>query len=337
VNRFAARPRATIADVARVARVSKTTVSHVVSGNRPVASGTRERVESAISQLGYRPDGLARSLRTKQSHMIALIVPDIANPFYPALARGLEAGIDGRKYHTLICSTDGVGQQEIDFLEEVCDRRVDGIAIDSFSLGYAGLASVVGGSIPTVWIGATEDAHEGIDTVRSDDVRGAYEATMHLIGRGHERVGMIQGPPGAGNARNAGYRLALEEAGIVADPSLRLSGNWTREGGAAAMRTLLESSAPPTAVFCGNDMMAIGALDVTRRLNLSVPGDVALVGYDDIDIASLVHPALTTVQNPAFETGRTAGALLRDRLSGVYSGDARTVVLSCELLVRDSS
>ncbi|HJP66173.1 MAG TPA: LacI family DNA-binding transcriptional regulator, partial [Actinomycetota bacterium] len=216
----------TISDVARLAGVSKTTVSHVVSGNRPVAVRTRARVERAISQLGYRPDTVARSLRTKRSHMIGLIVPDIANPFYPTLARGLEAGIPNGRYHTLICSTDGRADRELEFLEEMYDRRVDGIAIDSFSLGYAGLASVVAGTIPTVWIGATEEEHDGIDTVRSDDLQAACDATAYLLSKGHRRVAMIQGPPGSGNARNAGYRTALAQAGLPFLPDLVPPGGW---------------------------------------------------------------------------------------------------------------
>ena len=326
----------TIADVARLAEVSKTTVSHVISGNRPVSSATRDRVERAIAHLGYRPDGIARSLRTKRSHMIALIVPDVTNPFYPTLARGLESGIGGRSYHTLICNTDGIASQELEYLLAVSDRRVDGIAIDSFSLGYDRLARLVG-VIPTVWIGAIEETHEGIDTVRSDDLRGAQQATTHLIERGHRRIAMIQGPPGAGNARNAGFRLAMDETGVGVDPALVASGKWTRAGGAEAMRRLLSMEAPPTAVFCANDVMALGALDVARAAGRLVPEDVAVVGYDDIEAASLVDPPLTTVRNPAFETGRVAGAFLLDRISGAVAGPARAAVLPCQLQVRGST
>lgn len=325
----------TIEDVARLAEVSKTTVSHVLTGKRPVAPETRARVETAISQLRYRPNGLARSLRTRTTHMVALVIPDITNPFYPLLHRGLEDGLDG-DYRTFLCSTDGRPEREREFLEEVADRRVDGVVIDSFTMQHHAAATVPA-SIPIVRIGTTVVDDPNHDTVHADDENGASAATRHLVAKGHRRIAMIQGPPGAGGARNAGYRRVLEERGLPVDGSLVVSGDWTRPGGTRAAEQLLRLPDPPTAIFCANDLMALGALDACRSHDKDVPGDVAIVGYDDIEAAAMVLPPLTTVSNPAYETGFLAGVLLRERMTGAYRGAPRTATLPCRLVERATS
>lgn len=336
MKRFASQERIRISDVARHAEVSKTTVSHVLSGKRPVATPTRARVEAAIRELGYRPDGLARSLRTRRTHMVALMIPDITNPFYPLLARGLEDGMDG-DYRTFICNTDGDPVREQEFLQEVIDRRPDGIVLDSFAITPEGIDALVPATTPVVRIGTTVIEDPRYDTVHADDERGALEATMHLQRRGHRRIAMVQGPPGAGTNRNAGYLRALESSGTPLAPELLVSGDWTRAGGAAGTRRLLALDDPPSAVFCGNDLMALGALDAARGLGVDVPGDLALVGFDDIEAAAMVSPPLTTVSNPAYETGLLAGVLLRERMTGRYRAAPRTVTLPCRLVERATS
>ena len=333
VKRFASPDRVTIAEVARRAEVSKTTVSHVLSGKRPVALETRERVEAAVRELGYRPDGLARSLRTRRTHMVALMIPDITNPFYPLLARGLEDGMDGG-YRTFVCNTDAHPERELDFLEEVGDRRADGIVLDSFAMRREWIGGVVPRGTPIVRIGTTVIEDPGYDTVHADDEHGAFTATMHLIRKGHRRVAMIQGPPGAGGQRNKGYVQALRTAGAPMDPELVVSGEWTRAGGAGAAARLLELPDPPTGIFCANDLMALGAMDAARERGMGLPRDLALVGFDDIEAAAMVSPPLTTVSNPAYETGLLAGVLLRERMTGQYRGAPRTVTLPCRLVER---
>jgi LacI family transcriptional regulator, galactose operon repressor len=323
----------TIADVAEVAAVSKTTVSHVLSGKRPVASPTRARVQAAIRDLGYRPDGLARSLRTRRTHMVALMIPDIANPFYPLVARGLEEGLDG-DYRTFICNTDGDPGREWDFLQEAADRRADGVVLDSFTMEAPRIGMLVPAGIQVVRIGTTVIDDPDYDSVHADDRNGAFLATIHLIRKGHRRVAMIQGPPGAGPARNAGYLRALHSCGLAVDPGLVEPGEWTRAGGAAAALRLLQRPRPPTGIFCANDLMALGAMDAARELGLAVPGDVALIGFDDIEAAAMVSPPLTTVSNPAYETGLLAGVVLRERMTGEYHGPSRTVTLPCKLVER---
>ena len=337
VDRFARRPRVTIADVARHAQVSKTTVSHVVSGKRPVSATTRDRVERSIVALGYRPDGLARSLRTRRTHMVALILPDITNPYYPVLARGLESGIEPDGYRAFICSSDGDPDRERAYLREVCDRGVDGIVLDSFHLTVDDLQVATGGRLPLVWIGGMPMAHPGVDSVRSDDDTGAYAATSHLVERGHRRIAMVDGPAGSGTARSEGYRRALSDAGLPAYPEPLPRSDWTRAGGRHAVDSLLALEPRPTAIFCSNDLSAIGALDAARDAGLTVPDDLAIVGFDDIEAAALVTPALTTVVNPAIDIGRTAAQMLAERMTGAFDGPARTLTLPSPLVVRGSS
>jgi LacI family transcriptional regulator len=336
MNRFAPGRRVTIADVAARADVSKTTVSHVISGNRPVSTSTRTRVETAIADLGYRPDGVARSLRTRRTHVVALIIPDITNPFYPVLSRGLEHALAGAGYRTFICSSDGDTDRELDFLTEVCDRRVDGIVLDSFHVSVEEVEEIAR-DVPVVWIGGSPRAHPGVDSVRSDDEHGAFDATMHLVDRGHRRIAMVDGPEGSGASRRDGYLQALAAAGIAGDARYRVRSDWTRAGGAACLVRLLSTEPRPTAVFCSNDRTAIGVIDAAHERGVAIPYEIAVVGFDDIEEAAMTTPPLTTVRNPAFETGEAAGRLLGERMFGGYRGTARDVLLPASLVIRSSS
>ena len=337
MNRFVRRRRVTIAEVAARAGVSKTTVSHVLSGNRPVAATTRARVEAAVRDLGYRPDHLARSLRTQRSAIAALVIPDITNPFFPVVARGLEDSLYAAGYRMFICNTDAEPDQEREFLADLAGRRVEGIVIASYTVSRKALSAVHREGIPLVAVGTLVIDDPAVDIVMTDDERGGQQATSWLLGRGHTRVAMIRGAPGTGVERESGFRKTLADAGLPFDPALAPVGHWTRQGGQQAMRQLMALPQRPSAVFCCNDLMALGALDAAADLGLSVPGDVAVVGYDDLEWSSLVRPRLTTVVNPAYDTGRAAGNLLLDRMSGRYQGVRRMVVLPCRIVVRESA
>jgi LacI family transcriptional regulator len=329
------RSRVTLAEVASLAGVSPTTVSHVLSGKRIVGAATRGNVQEAIRKLGYRPNNIARSLRTSRTSMVAVVVPDITNPFYGVLTRGLADGVYDAGYGTYVCNTDGIAERETTFLEDVLDRGVDGIVMASANL--AAERSAPGGlDTPTVYVGGALD-HPQADLVTSDDEVGSRIATQHLLARGARRIAMIQGPGDSGLARNEGYRRALADAGRVVDPALMVRGDWTRQGGQRAMQALMAQALPPDAVFCANDLMAIGAVDAARDLSVAIPSEVAIVGFDDVDAATIVSPKLTTVRNPAYAAGRAAGDLLLSRMLGQYDGDSRTVVLPCPLIRRESA
>jgi LacI family transcriptional regulator len=328
------KPRVTLAEVATLAGVSPTTVSHVLSGKRIVGATTRGTVQEAIRQLGYRPNNIARSLRTSRTRMVAVVVPDIINPFYGVLTRGLADGVYDAGYGTYVCNTDGIAERETAFLEDVLDRGVDGIVMASANLAVDGIGT--GGShTPMVYVGGAFD-HPQADLVTCDDEVGSRIATQHLISRGAVRIAMIQGPGDSGSARDEGFRRALAGSGGV-DPDLMVRGDWTRQGGHRAMHSLMLMPDRPDAVFCANDLMAIGAVDAARELGIRIPRDVAVVGFDDVDAATIVSPQLTTVRNPAYDVGRAAGELLLSRMLGQYDGDRRTVVLPCPLVRRESA
>jgi LacI family transcriptional regulator len=329
--------RVTLVQVAKLAGVSPTTVSHVLSGKRWVAEGTRRTVQEAIAHLGYRPNNVARSLRTRRSKMVAVVVPDITNPFYGVLTRGLADAVDGAGYGTYVCNTDGDRGREDAFLADVVDRGVDGLVMAAGDVTAQVRVGPAGLGVPAVCVGGALDDDPHVDLVTPDDGVGSYGLVRHLIARGGRRIAMIQGPPASGTARDEGYRRAMGEAGLLVEADLVVPGDWTRPGGRKAMHLLMSGPVRPDAVFCANDMTAIGAIDALRDLGLAVPADVAVAGFDDVDAATIVSPPLTTVRNPAYETGYTAGELLLGRILGSYTGEGRTVVLPCPLVVREST
>ena len=327
--------RATISDVARLSGVSTTTVSHVLTGKRPVAAATRERVEAAVRDLHYRPSRLARSLRVGSSQMIGVVVPDITNPFYGQLTRGLADSL-GADYGTWVCNTDGSVRRERAYVSDAVSRGADALVIASVDDSADAVTSAIASDVPTVCLGESID-HPLVDRVLAADAEASQTAVEHLLAQGAHRIAIIEGPRSFGRSREVGYAAALAEAGLKALQQLRVHGDWTRAGGRKAMSKLMRLTHRPDAVFCANDLMAIGALDALREMGLRVPDDVRLVGFDDIEAASLVSPALTTIANPAYETGWSAAKLVLDRLQGRHTGSRRTIILPCRLIVRETS
>jgi LacI family transcriptional regulator, galactose operon repressor len=338
-ERYVSRRPPTISDVAELANVSPTTVSHVLTGNRKVGPATLLRVQAAMEELNYRPSGLAQSLRLRRSHTVALLVPDISNPFYPALARGLQDALIESGYHALLCNTDAKHETERAFLEVAISRRIDGVVIASFHPSVADVFMVHDAGIPVVVI-SSEQPPRCADWVSLGDEEASAAAVRYLIDVGHSRIGHIAGPfdlepPGK---RLLGYRHALEEAGLGVDEQLVVTGaDYTVEGGRQGMSVLIERRPRPTAVFCDNDLMAIGALQCASSLGLAVPTDIAVMGYDDIAAASYVSPTLTTVMSPVYEQGHRSGELLLERMTGSYEGPGRSIQLHGSVVKRASA
>jgi LacI family transcriptional regulator len=325
-----------MAEVAAQAGVSVTTVSHVLSGRRPVADATRARVLEVIDELGYRPNTLARGLRTRQTMTVALIVPDLTNPFYPMVLRGLADVLLPAGYHSVVCNTDGSREEELSFLDDMVNRQVDGVVLAAFGLARKDLLAYR--NVPLVRLGGGHfDADLG-DLVRSDDEGGAAQAARYLLER-HEQVAYIGGAPHAGpsDLREAGFRRAVAETGRTVAEDLVVHTSFNREGGRIAAGRLLDRSNPPSAIACANDLIAIGVLDAARARGLRVPDDLAVTGYDDIEAASLVDPALTTVVNPAREIGRACGEALLRRLTKGDAEPPREVLIATTLVRRESA
>ncbi|MER5651293.1 substrate-binding domain-containing protein [Streptosporangium sp. NPDC002524] len=330
--------RPSITRVARLAGVSATTVSHALNGRRPVAEETRRRVQAAIDQLGYRPNVLARGLRTSRSQTIGLIIPDITNPFYPALARGLQDVLGPAGYDEIISNTDGDRELERAAIDQMIARQVDGLAFAVFHTHAEDLLPVIGAGIPVVRLGGRL-VQAGVDVVHSDDEGGAAEATRYLLERGYRRIGFVCGPHAEGPAaeRVAGYRSALLAAGADADPRLVAHTHFSRAGGSSGTGRLLDLPEPPDAVLCANDIMAIGALDTAEERGLRVPADLAVMGFDDIEAASLVSPGLTTMANPAREIGQACARRLLERLRGGTAELSAETVIPARLVRRRSA
>jgi LacI family transcriptional regulator len=280
------------------------------------------------------PDPSAR--RTVRD-AVAVLVPDLTNPFYGVLTRGLADAVGGDGYGTYVCDTGGDPDREDAHLADIVARGMAGVVMAAGEVSAPVRVGAAGLGVPAVRVGGTRDDDPKVDRVTPEDGVGSYAAVHHLIELGARRIGMIQGPVAAGTARDEGYRRAMQDSGLPVLPRLVVRGDWTRAGGRTAMHALASGEVPPQAVFCANDLTAIGAMDALRDLDLSVPGDVAVIGFDDLDAATIIRPALTTVRNPAYALGHTAGGLLLSRIRGEHDGEGRTVVLPCPLIVRESA
>lgn len=330
--------RATQKDVARLAGVSQATVSMVLSGGSPaIPAETWERITQAARELGYMPNRFAQALKTNRTMTIACIVPDIANPFYPALIRGIQSVTDGANYDVIAVNTDGMPEREHHFLEWSRQGRVDGVIGVFFTLRALDLKPLVEAGVPVVRIESSKK-HGGalpIDDIFVDSHAAAYAVTRYLIARGHQRISMIAGRGGPQGVRIEGYKAALTEAG--GEPNVVLDNAFSEEGGMRATQAILASSYAPTAIFAANDLMAIGVMQALRERGLAVPNDMAVVGFDDISAARLVTPSLTTVAQFQYQMGVKAAQVLMERLRGSQLGAGTALEMPFSLIERGST
>jgi DNA-binding LacI/PurR family transcriptional regulator len=328
----------TIREVARQARVSTATVSRVLNGSGPVAEATRRRVTEAVARLAYEPNAVARSLVSAATHTIGILLPDISNPFFPELVKGVQLLADDRRYTLLLLNTEGDSTREASALSTLRGKRVDGLVMVGLSAGPEQVGEMLGTDIPVVVLDRA--MRPGTYTVvRLDHARGAAMAMEHLLGLGHRKIAYIAGPRGLELSRQriGAYRTALREAGLDVDPRLVLGGDFTEVGGSAAAEQLLASRIAFTAVFAANDLSAIGAIRALRTHGRRVPEDVSVIGFDDIHLAGYVTPALTTIRQPTYAMGRRAAELLIDAIEGAGSLTPQTVLFQPELVVREST
>jgi LacI family transcriptional regulator len=306
----------TIVDVARRARVSASTVSHVINGTRAVAPATRRRVEAAIAAVAYRPNALARSLRSGRSHTLGLLLPDSGNPFFAEVGREIQLAAFDAGLSVFLCNTENDPEKEQRSVGVLTRTRVDGLVLVAVDDRGDALRALVRQRVPVV-VMDRERPDLALDTVLTDHREGGRLATRHLAALGHRRIGVVAGPRGLSPSelRLAGHRRALAEAGLPAAPELVRHGDFHPESGRAAARALLALARPPTAILACNDLMAMGVLRAAAEAGRRVPEDLAVVGYDDIELAAFTVPPLTTVAQPRREMGRAAVRLLVNRLA----------------------
>jgi LacI family transcriptional regulator len=331
--------KVTIRDVARHAGVSVATVSHVVNDTHYVTPELSDRVYTAITTLNYQPNKLARALSQKAIPLLALVVPDISNPYWSAVARAVQDITDPHNYSVIVCSSDGQAEREARFLRSI-SGWVSGLILHPYHLTSEHVSRLSSQSVPVVILGdfaASEKQPAHWDQVTSNNLGGARMAVEHLIGLGHRRIGFIEGlaDTPSSQKRLAGYRASMAQAGLAVDEQLIVTGDYTQAGGRRAMAALLDQAAPPTAVFCANDLSALGALDVAQMRGLKVPGDISIVGFDDIDEAALASPPLTTVSQPPRLVGTVIAETLIERLHGRTEPSRRAIQGS--LVIRQST
>ena len=330
---------ATMQDVADLAKVSKTTVSHVINETRPVSEETRQRVLNSMKELGYQPNILARSLRKKETSTIGLIVPNNANPFYAEVSRGVESLSFEEGYNVILCNSDRNLQKEIAYTELLLKKRVDGILFVGAWVGeqIQHLHEIHLQGIPLAVVDRfTQDLD--IDSVRIDNRLGGWLATSHLLGLGHRRISCIGGiPEFTPNAeRITGYKKAMGDAGINVESELVIRANFQFEGGYKAAQQLLSLDDRPTAIFACNDLTAIGAIRAATDLGYGVPDDLSVVGFDDIQMAQYACPQLTTISQPMFEMGNLATEMLLERIRDTNI-PRRERIFKPNLIVRQST
>lgn len=335
--------RPTQQDVARLAGVSRATVSYVINdlsgGNIQISEETRRRVIAAIEQLGYTPNLLARSLRHGKTRTIGLVVPNNANPFYGEVSRGVEKVGYEEEYSVILCNSDRDIEKEFRYSDLLFEKQVDGIL---FVGAWAGdqtehLRKLKKRSMPFVVVDRNvQDLN--VDVILADNLDGGRKATRHLLELGHRSIGCIAGIPEATpNAdRLVGFLAEMNASGLVPAPELVVKADFTYEGGYRAARQMLESSTPPTAIFACNDLMAIGAIRAALDLSIPVPEKLSIVGFDNIPGSSYSNPPITTLSQPMHLMGVLAMKMLLERMEDL-GGRCRTEILQTELIVRQST
>jgi DNA-binding LacI/PurR family transcriptional regulator len=339
----------TLAQIAAAAGVTSMTVSRVINENGYVNAATRERVRRVARDMNYRRNGLARALKRQRTETIGLVLGDIANPFAAELSRGVREVLEKRGYTLFICISEHSAKEDVQAFDSLADHRVDGIivATRASKLGNERLQQLIGAGIPASLIGR-DFRHPHVDLVTADNLKGGYEATKHLIDLGHKRIGFIgvSLTKSVGLRRFQGYLEALNEYGLSVEENLvvgngggndQMPGYSTEEMGFEGMTKLLKMKRRPTAVFARNDFTAVGALNAIEKAGLSVPHDIAIVGYDDVPLASHTSPPLTTVRQPTQEQGRVAAEFLLQRIEDGHDRARTERVFECELIVREST
>lgn len=329
----------TIKDVARIANVSITTVSHTINGTRKVSDELRSRVYEAMEVLGYQQNSLARGLRLGETRTIGIIIPDNSNPFFADIARYIENAGFENGYSAILCNSDDLPEKELAYIQVLIEKQVDGIIFITAGKNNQSIERLQKSHIPVVIVDRHFEAAD-MDEVFVDNYRGAFEAAKHLITLGHRRIGLISGPSvtDTSSSRVAGYRDALFQSGIAYDDSIIFPGNFRPESGRQGVRRLMGNDNPPTAVFCLNDMMAVAAINELQKMGIRVPQDVSVIGYDDVGILSELADDLTTVHQPIDQMAAIASRMVIGRIQNKEKAFEKKVeILQPSLVIRSST
>jgi LacI family transcriptional regulator len=327
----------TIREVAKLAGVAPITVSRVINNSGYISDKTRQKVEAAVSQLGYVPNSLSQSLRWKQTGMLALVLTDVTNPFWTTVARGVEDAASEAGYHVILCNTDESPVKQEEYLTALLQKRVDGVLLVPALDTLDDIQRVQALKVPLVVLDRRL-SQPLADSVRCDSESGAYQLTRLLLERGHRRIALLTGAEHVATAtdRVEGYRRALRAAGFAESDEIIFHGGFSLESGLEMAQQALALDPRPTAIFAANNFIALGLLKTLRASDLRVPEDISVVGFDDLPASLLIDPFLTVAAQPAYEMGAQATKLLIKRLAGSGAESPQEIVLPVEVVERKS-
>jgi LacI family transcriptional regulator len=331
---------ATLRDVAVAAGVHPATASRALNPatTHRVNAATARKIRRAAQKLGYTPNPIARGLKTNRSATLGVVIPDLTNPLFPPIVRGIDDVASAAGYSTLIVNTDGDPQREADTISALRSRQAEGLIVATAVLDHPLLRSLAADAVPLVLVNRVVESLTA-SAVIGDDTAGVRAAVNHLVALGHTRIAHIAGPltTSTGAVRLRAFREAMAAGGVpVVDELVVVAERYREEAGAAAMTTLL-ADGPPTAVFAANDLLALGCYDALRAVGLSCPGDVSVVGFNDMPFLDKMAPPLTTVRVPNYQIGREAAQLLLDMVRAPEPPAAKAVLLPLQLVVREST
>ncbi|MFC3768169.1 LacI family DNA-binding transcriptional regulator [Paenibacillus sp. GCM10012303] len=328
----------TIYDIAKQANVSAMTVSKVINNTGKISEKTRSRIKKIMEEMNYVPNSMARSLVLQETKMLSLLIPDITNPFFTTLARGAEDAAMRLGYKLLFGNSDESLTKEKEYVDMILSTRVDGVLFSAASdLSGPHLQTLRLHRIPFVLLDRAVPGHE-CDTVTGDSREGARKLVEHLISLGHRRIALVNGSLAVSTARDrlAGYNDALKLNDIAVDDTLLLESNYKHFEDGPLLRSMLELPDPPTAVFAGNNFLAVGLIRKLLELGVRVPEQMSVVCFDDLG-ASVIDPFFTVASQPAYQFGAMGIQLLVDRIKGATTPEWKKIVLPSELIVRSSS
>lgn len=325
---------ATLKDVAALAGISYTTVSHVLNNTRPVSEPVRRKVEAAIEQLAYVPSGVARSLKARATATIGLLLPNNINPYFAELARGIEDHCGRNGYCVILCNADDDAAKQRHYVRMLLEKRIDGLLLAPSGLPHEGWEPL---PIPLVVLDR-EVPGVASDLVCIDHELGAWLATRHLLDLGHRCIACVTGPANVSVAtlRAAGFHRAMAEQGCPVPPGWLVHSDFTSDGGYRAAGLLL-SSVQPSAIFAANDMLGMGVLRAAAERGVRVPQQLSVIGFDDIELCRYVYPALSSVGQSIRQLGERAAAQLLARISGAQLGPAQRLIVEPALVAREST
>lgn len=325
--------------VAKASGVSKSTVSRVINGSGPVKKHTRRKVLQAMEELGYYPNVFAQGMKTNRSRTVAVMIPDFRNPYFADWMGGIEQVLRENDYLSLVCSTGVESESEYETLRTLLQRRIDGILFCSYSKNRKTLALLreIEPRIPVVYMDPMMK-RRGACCVFADGQRGTYDAVQYLVDGGRRRIAYIKGPSHylVTDERYQGYRKAITDGALPTDPDYVYEGDFRFESGFEAARHFAALNPRPDAVVSATDYMALGALRYFLRHGIKVPGEVSLIGFDNISLTTLVEPNLTTIAMPIEELGRSAADILMRRIDDP-AAKPEQIVFPCELVVRETT